>query len=72
MARHLALVEHDVPGGINARGDERRGHLAGVAGELVRVLKHGDGVQIDDAIEAIMLGLQRHELGDGAEIIAEM
>ena len=38
----------------------------------VRVLEHGDGVQIDHAIKAIVLGLERHEFGDGAEIIAEM
>ena len=72
VARHLALIEDDVRLRIDARGDERGRHLAGVAGELVGVLEHGDGVQIDHAIEAVMLGLKRHELGDGAEIIAEM
>jgi hypothetical protein len=38
----------------------------------LRVLEYGDGVEIDHAIEAVMLGLERHEFGDGAEIIAEM
>ena len=70
--RHLALIEHDVAGGIDAGGDEGRGHLAGVVLELVRVLEHGDGVEIDHAIEAVMLGLKRHEARDGAEIVAEM
>ena len=72
MARHLALIEDDVAGRVDARGDEGRRHLAGVAGELVGVLEHGDGVQVDHAIEAVMLGLERHESGDGAEIVAEM
>ena len=29
--------------------------------ELVRVLKHGDGVEVDHAVKAIVLGLKRHE-----------
>ena len=58
--------------GIDAGGDEGCRHLARVAAELVGVLEHGDGVQIDHAIEALVLGLERHEFGDGAEIIAEM
>ncbi len=72
MARHLALIEHDMAPGVDARGDEGCRHLARVLGELIRVLEHGDGVEIDHAIEAVMLGLERHELGDGAEIVAEM
>ena len=72
VAGDLALVEHDVSGGIDARGDEGRRHLAGVVLELVRVLKHGDGVEVDHAVKAIVLGLKRHEARDGAEIIAEM
>ena len=72
VAGHLALVEHDVAGGIDARGDEGRGHLARVVLELVGVLEHGDGVEIDHAVKAIVLGLKRHEARDGAEIIAEM
>ena len=72
MAGDLALVEDDVLLRIDAGGDEGRRHLAGVLGQLVGVLQHGDGVQIDHAIEALMLGLERHEFGDGAEIIAEM
>jgi hypothetical protein len=29
-------------------------------------------VEVDHAVKAIVLGLQRHEFGDGAEIVAEM
>ena len=72
VAGHLALIEDDVAVGVDARGDEGRGHLVRVVGELVGVLEHGDGVEIDHAIKAVMLGLQRHEFGDGAEIVAEM
>ena len=58
----LALVEHDVAAGIDARGDEGRGDLAGVVLELVGVLEHGDGVEVDHAVKAIVLGLERHEV----------
>ncbi|MNL72897.1 hypothetical protein D3C87_1982870 [compost metagenome] len=32
----------------------------------------GDRMQIDDAIDAVVVFLQRHEFADRAEIIAEM
>ena len=32
----------------------------------------GERMQIDDAIDAVVVFLQRHELSDSAEIIAEM
>ena len=41
-------------------------------GSSARVLPHRDGVQVDHAIDAVVALLQRHELGDGAEIIAEV
>src|SRR5262249_8675017 len=72
MARNLALIEHDMALWIDARGDEGRRHLACVAGELVGILKHGNGVEIDHAVEAIVLRLQCDEFGDGAEIVAEV
>ena len=72
MAGDLALVEDDVLLRVDAGGDEGGRHLARVLGQLGRVLEHGDGVQIDHAIKALVLGLERHEFGDGAEIIAEM
>ena len=54
MARDLRLVEDDVLFRVNARGDKGGGHFADVLGELAWVLPHGDGVQIDDTIEAFM------------------
>ena len=68
----LALVEHDVLLRIDAAGDERRGHLADRLGQLVRVLPHRDGVQVDHAIDAVVAVLQLDELDDGAEVIAEV
>ena len=73
---HLALVEHDVLVGIDAAGDEGRGHLTGVAREFGRAAPHrnrlGQRVHVDDAIEAVVGFLQLDEIDDGAEVIAEM
>ena len=68
----LALVEDDLLLGIDAAGDEGRGHLARGPRQLARVLPHRDGVQVDHAIDAVVALLQRDELGDRAEIIAEV
>ena len=58
--------------GVDAAGEERRGHLARGARQFARVLPHRDGVQVDHAIDAVVALLQRDEFGDRAEIIAEM
>ena len=68
----LALVEHDVLFRIDAAGDEGRGRLADGARQLGRILPHGDRVHVDHAIDAVVALLQRDELHDGAEIVAEM
>ncbi len=72
MLGHLALVEDNILFWIDTAGKERGGYLARGTRQFVRVLPHGDGVKIHDAIDAVIAILQRHEFGDGAEIIAEM
>jgi hypothetical protein len=61
---------------IDATGDEGRRDLPGVAGEFGRTALYfyplGEGMHVDDAIQAIVGCLQLHEIDDGAEIIAEM
>jgi hypothetical protein len=73
---HLALVEHDVFLGIDARGDKGSGHFAGIAREFRRAAPHlhrlRQCVHVDDAIEAVVGLLQLHEVDDRAEVIAEM
>ena len=58
--------------GIDAAGDERRGDFADRARQFGGILPHRDGVQIDDAIDAVVAILQLDEALDGAEIVAEM
>src|SRR5215467_2887793 len=68
----LALVEDDVFFGVDAAGKERSGHLACGQRQFARVLPDRDGVHVDDTIDAVIAILQRDELGDRAEKIAEM
>src|SRR5438093_5596410 len=76
VAGDLALVEYDVLLRIDAGGNERRGDLAGVAGQFRRAAPDvhplRDRVHVDDAIDAIMGFLHLHEVDDRAEVIAEM
>ena len=71
MLGHLALVEDDM-----LFGSMPQARKAAVTSRMLRrtrrILPHGDGVEIDHAIDAIMRLLQRDELDDRAEIIAEV
>src|SRR4029450_1301374 len=76
MLGDLALIEYNVFLRIDAAGKESGGHLARVLRQLLRTApdgqRLGDGVQVDDAIHALVPILQRDELCDRAKIIAEV
>ena len=72
MLRHVALHEHDGPLGIDARGEEEIDQVDGVAPQLGALLPHGDGVQVDGAVHAVVRLLQRHPVADGAQVVAEV
>src|SRR5262245_36106736 len=68
----LALVVDDVFFVVDAAVKERSGDLAFGQGQFALVLPDRDGVHVDDTVDAVIAILQRDELGDRAEIIAEM
>ena len=72
MLGDLALVEHDVFVRVDAGRQEGRGDFADLPVQVMGVLRHGDRVHVDHAIDAVMGVLHRHEALDGPEIIAEM
>ena len=72
MLSHLALVEHDVLLGIDPTGDKRGGDFADRAGQFGGILPCGDGVQVDDAVDAVVAILQLDEALDGAEVVAKV
>ena len=72
MFGHLRLIENNMPVRVDARGNKCGGNFARIVAQFGRVLKHGNGVQIDHAIEAWMRILQGHEIFNRAQIIAQM
>ena len=57
---------------VDAGGQEGGGDLARRLDQLGRILPGGDRVLVDDAIDAVVAGLQLRKAADGAEIVAEM
>ncbi len=62
MCGDLALVEDDMRPRVDARGQHRRRNLPRVGGQFPRVLPDGDGVQIDDAEDALEFLCSRTQL----------
>ena len=58
--------------GVDAGGQEGRGDLARLAASSFGILRLGDGVQVDHAVEALVVVLQAREVADRAEIVAEV
>src|SRR5262245_20683796 len=63
MLGNLALVEDDVFLRVDAAGEECSRHFTRGPREFARILPYGDGMQIDDAIDAVIAILQRHKPG---------
>ena len=57
---------------VDAGGQEGRGDLARLGRQQLGILRLGDGVQVDHAVEALVVVLQAREVADRAEIVAEM
>ena len=72
MGRNLALIEDDALIGVDPGGEIGGRDLAGVVGELGRILPHGNGVEIDDAIDAVVVLLERDEIPYRAQIVPQV
>ena len=72
MFRHRRL-RHD--GGlfrIDAHGHEQRRGFQDLRSQLGRILIHRDGVQIDDAPDALVVALNFHPVLQGSQIVADV
>src|SRR4029077_2154633 len=63
----LALVEYDIFFWIDSAGEKGGGNLADGTRQFTGLLPHGNGVQIDDAINAVETVLQLDEPLNRAE-----
>ncbi len=65
------LQEQDVLGRVDAAGDEGGGHLARGGAEDLGVLELGQGVEVDHAVDALVVPLKRDPVAERAQIVAE-
>ena len=72
MHAHPALREQYAAFGIEPGSDQGRHHLVDAAAQGGGILRHGDGVQINDAEHALGFILHAHPVADGAQIIAQV
>ena len=72
MLGHHRLVEDDLFGAVYAGRQEGRRDLARLGREHLGVLRHGDRVLVDHAVEAFVIALQAREVADRAQVVAEM
>ena len=68
---HVGLDEHDVLLGIQTAGNVLRELLEASSSEVRRNLPHGDRVHVHDAVQAVILVLQRDPVFDCAHIRAK-
>ena len=69
---HVALHEHGAAVRVEPGAEQLCGGDPGPAAQQRRVLRHGDRVQVDDAVERVVAVLQRHPLAQRAQVVAEM
>src|SRR6516225_10454498 len=72
MGGNHALVKDNTAPRVDPRGDVGGRHLTRRGAQLGWILRQGQGVQVDDAENAVVVVLQGDPVADGAEIVAEM
>ena len=67
----MALAVKDRLLRVQAAGQIQRRQFQAAAAEIRRVLPHGDGVLIHDAVDAVILILQLRKAAERADIVAQ-
>ena len=68
----MALDEERALLRVEPEREERRGHVAGPGSERVGVVEARQGVVVDDAVDRLVLALERDVVADRSQIVAEM
>ena len=71
MGADMALAVEDGLFRIDTAGQVQRCQLQAAAAEIRRILAHGDGVLVHDAVDAVILVLQGGEAAQRADIVAQ-
>ena len=65
-------MKQDLALRVDAAGNENGGVDAGLLAQQRRILRHGDGVQIDQTEDALIFALQGYPVLYRAKVVAEM
>ena len=71
VAADMALAVDDVFLGIQTTGDVGGGHFQTAAAQLGGILPHGDGVHVHHAVDAVVVVLQKGEVPQRADVVAD-
>ena len=72
MLGEVGLADERAASRIEADGEQVEHHLVGQPAQLGAVVDRGQRVQVDDAVDRLVLVLQRHVVHLGAEVVAEV
>ena len=73
--RHMGLDKEDGLRRVNAGGQPVQGHFMDVGadfGHLARIFNSGQGVDVDDAVDAAVILLQVDPVFQSAQVVAQM
>jgi hypothetical protein len=65
------LMKQDMTVGIDTTGNDNRGHFPRLAPQRFRLLPYRERMEVNDAIQAFVVGLQGDPVPDGAKVIAK-
>jgi hypothetical protein len=68
----VRLPEEDAPAGVEAGGQEEGRGVVEAFPEVAGVVRHRDGVKVDDAVDGLGAVLALHVLPDGPDVVAEV
>ena len=69
---YIGLAEEDAALGVEARCEQDRRRVIDELGQLARVERNRQRVQVDDAVDRLAAVLQRDPLDDRADVVAEV
>jgi hypothetical protein len=69
---HLTLHVDERPGRVEPNGQEDLGGFEALSVQVRRCDRHGDGVQVDDAIDGLVLVLEPYPVSERPEIVADV
>jgi hypothetical protein len=69
---HVRLHDNGRDAGIDSGGQKKRGDLGDLMAELTGILKGRDGVEVDDAEDALVVVLDADPAFQSAQVVADV